>query len=236
MEWKDSIVSPDESHHIYQGKPIYENRFNKVMKFHHPGLAPVEDDTGSYHILLNGEEAYSKRFQRTFGFYYELAAVKSKNGWFHIDQFGNKIYDSYYAWVGNYQDEICTVRDLVGNYFHIDLKGNRLYNENYLYTGDFRDGIAVARLQDGLCIHKDKNGELVHDKKYLDLDVYHKGFARARDNNGWFHINLKGKPIYAERYAILEPFYNGFALIETLNGDKCIINESGHIVHYILKK
>ena len=39
-----------------------------------------------------------------------------------------------------------------------------------------------------------------------------------------------GNPVYAERYLIVEPFYNGFALVTDFLGNKMIINEKGEKV------
>ena len=236
MSWKNTIIASDESHHLLDGLPLYEKRFEWVQKFHEPGLAPVGDQTGAYHIKPDGSPAYSKRFIWVFGYYFNRAGVITEDGWTHIDPDGRFVYNERYVWVGNYQDEVCTIRDSAGNYFHINLYGERMYPENYLYAGDYRDGVAVVRLFKGLCTHINKKGHFVHNKFYIDLDVYHKGYARARDEMGWFHVNQFGNPIYKERFAIIEPFYNNFALVETLDGIKGIINESGHFVHKLQTK
>ncbi len=52
-------------------------------------------------------------------------------------------------------------------------------------------------------------------------------FATAKDENGWFHIDLNGNELYKERYLIVEPFYNGFALVTDFSNNKMIINEKG---------
>ena len=82
--WQTFEVSPDETHHLVDGAPAYDARFLSVLKFHAPGLAPVLDASGAYHIDAEGRAAYSHRFIRTFGFYDGRAAVESKTGWYHI--------------------------------------------------------------------------------------------------------------------------------------------------------
>ncbi|MFX0066758.1 MAG: WG repeat-containing protein [Candidatus Hermodarchaeota archaeon] len=235
MSWKELRVSEDGTHHTLAGKPAYSKRFITVLKFHKPGLAPAEDHTGSFHILPDGTPAYEERFLRTFGFYFDRAAVITKNGWTHINPQGTIIYPARYDWVGNFQDKVCTVR-LKDQYFHIDQNGKLLYPEKYLYAGDFRNGIAVIRKQNGKTAHIYKDGSFVHGKKFIDLDVYHKGFARARDNEGWFHIDLQGESLYKERFLMIEPFYNGFALVHRFDGEVGIINEQGDWIHSILKQ
>jgi trans-aconitate methyltransferase len=69
---------------------------------------------------------------------------------------------------------------------------------------------------------------VVHDQWFLDLDVFHKGFARTRDEDGWTHVDLRGRPAYSRRFAAVEPFYNGQARVERLDGGLEVIDESGH--------
>jgi hypothetical protein len=233
MNLQDISIAKDQTYHLYQGKSFYSQKFSWVLKFHPPGLAPVGDESGAYHITLEGVPAYEQRYIRTFGYYFDRAAVVTNNGWTHIDPTGNVIYNERYSWVGNYQDSCCTVRDSEGYYFHIDLHGKRLYPEHHLYAGDFRDGIAVVRLKNNFCTHINPEGNYFHKIEFKDLDVYHKGLARARDKQGWFHIDLEGNSMYKERFLLVEPFYNGQALVHRYNGQVGIIDEQGTWIHTI---
>ena len=84
--------------------------------------------------------------------------------------------------------------------------------------------------KDGLFRHIDNKGKLINNKEYIDLGVFHKNYATAKDVNGWFHIDKSGSPLYKERYELIEPFYNGFALVTKENNKKQIINEEGKII------
>ncbi len=228
-------VSSDRSHHLLAGKPLYTTRFLQVLNFHSPGMAAVLDDTGAYHIDLNGNAIYTMRYTRCFGFYNGRATVVKDSSWFHILPTGQKLYSQSYSWCGNYQNDACVVKDIQGYYFHIDLDGNPLYNSKYTYAGDFRDGIAVIQKQDGLHTHIYRDGCYVHNKWFEDLDVFHKGFARAKDKRGWCHIDVNGQPIYPERYKMIDSFYNGYACVENQYGARLIIDEHG-VTHTILKE
>ncbi len=229
-DWRSFKVSTDQTHHLASGQPAYEARFLTVLKFHEPGLAPVQDLSGSYHIDENGKAAYENRFIRTFGFYDGLAAVQSTDGWHHILPDGTEHYIERYAWCGNFQQNHSPVRDFEGRFFHLTLEGKRAYLATYKYAGDFHDGYAVVQGDDGLHTHINFQGSLLHKKKFLDLDVFHKGFARAKDARGWFHIDIRGNALYTDRYQNVEPFYNGIARVETNNGALLLIDESGEIV------
>ena len=228
MNWKDIQVSFDSTHFVFDGKPIFDKTFIEVLKFHSPGLAPVKDNSGAYHIDIIGNELYSNRYSRTFGFYCSRASVNDNNLWFHINEKGNKIYSISYLWTGNYQENLCTVRNVHNHYFHIDLQGNRIYTDNYIYAGDYKDGIACVKSIDGLYRHIDNKGKLINDKSFLDLGVFHKNYATAKNNDGWFHIDKQGNEIYKTRYLTIEPFYNGFALVTKFDSEKIIIDEQGH--------
>lgn len=227
MNWKDIQVSDDNTYFTFNGKSIFDKTFIEVLKFHSPGLAPVNDNSGAYHIDVNGNELYKNRYIRTFGFYCSRASVIENNRWFHINEKGYKVYSASYLWTGNYQENICTVRNDNNQYFHIDLNGNRIYENNYVYAGDYKDGIACVKSQDGFYRHIDNEGKLINDKTFLDLGVFHKNYATAKDINGWFHIDKQGNEVYKSRYQTIEPFYNGFALVTTFENEKIIIDEKG---------
>ncbi len=228
--WNDTTVSKDKTYHIYKNNPLYSQRFKEVLKFHHPGLAPVVDSSGAYHINMDGSPAYKERFLRTFGYYEERAAVSSDMGWYHILSDGKPLYPQRYSFCGNYQYQRCVVRDNANRYFHINLKGERVYESNYCYVGDFKDDYAVVRLPSGRCKHIDTHGNFLNNKSFLDLDVFHKGFARCKDQQGWFHSDISGSSIYEQRFNWVEPFYNGQALVETKEGKKKIIDETGSTI------
>ncbi len=217
-------ISIDETHHIKDGKPLYDIRYTRVMSFHN-GIAPVKKDNISYFIDENNNKLFDKTFLQAYGFYENLAAVKDKNGWFHIDINGNDVYSHRYSWVGNFVENRCTVRDFNNNYFHIDIKGNRVYKQNYTYVGDFKYGIAVVMDQNGKSTHIDSQGKILHGKFFDELNIFHKGYAVAKDGGGYFHIDKRGNELYAQRYKKIEDFYNGCALATTFENEKVILNE-----------
>jgi hypothetical protein len=227
MNWQNIKVSSDNTHFLCEGKQIFNKHFIEVLKFHSPGFAPVADNTGAYHIDTKGDAFYSERYTRAFGYYCNRAAVVLNEKWFHINELGMKAYGNSFLWVGNYQEDLCVVRNKNNKYIHLDLNGDKIYNHSYIYCGDFKDGYASVKSMDGLYRHIDTNGKFLNNKAFLDLGVFHKNFATARDNKGWFHINKGGNPIYRDRYIAVEPFYNGFALVTQFDMTKIIIDEQG---------
>lgn len=230
MTWQELTVAPGGTHHLAAGAPAYSERFDEVLKFHAPGLAPVHQAGAAWHIRPDGSAAYARRFQRAFGFYEGLAAVIGPEGWHHIRASGEDAYLQRYAFCGNFQSARCTVRDQGGSYLHITPTGEPAYAERWRYSGDFRDGSAVVQADNGRSTHIDLDGRRLHGRWFFDLDVFHKGFARARDEAGWMHVDVSGDPRYSRRFAAVEPFYNGQARVERLDGGLEVIDESGATV------
>lgn len=229
-DWRDTEVATDATHHLRAGVACYSRRFDHVMKFHAPGLAPVRHGDLAWHIDFRGADAYPYRYKQAFGFYESRAAVETTDGWCHIAPDGVPVDATRHSWCGNFQESRCAVRDESGHYFHIRPDGQRAYQVTHLYVGDFRDGVAVVRCSDDqLCTHITSDGEILHDQRFLALDAFHKGFARARDHSGWFHVNRSGRPAYSTRFADIEPFYNGVALAWTWRGDQVLVDERGAI-------
>lgn len=220
----DIRVSEDGTCFMHNDRMLFNKRFLAVMNFHPPGLASVCDESGWYHITLDGMPLYPGRYKKAFGYYCGRAAVVDIQGYSHIDIHGNKLEsESVYKWCGNYQDKLCVVRDYEDHFFHVDLVGKRIYEENYLYAGDFREGYACVLRPDNEFIHINRFGKPLNGKSFLMLGPFHKGLATAKDKEGWFHINKKGDPLYRNRYDYIEPFYNDFALVEK-DGLKIILN------------
>jgi hypothetical protein len=210
-----------------EGRPLYAERFDEVLPFHAPGIAPVRRGGEAWHIDTSGLPIYSRRFLRTFGFYERRAVVVSAEGWHHILPDGEDLYSERYAWCGNYQGARCTVRDSKGLYRHLDGDGRPAYPRAWRYAGDYREGFAVVQDSDGRSTHIDAAGQVLHGRWFQDLDVFHKGFARAREPAGWMHIDRTGQPAYPRRFAMAEPFYNGQARVERTDGALEVIDEQG---------
>lgn len=228
MSWRSIQVSPCGTHHLDEhGNSAYDERFDEALKFNALGLAPVRRSGQAWHVRSDGLAAYNRRFIRVFGYYEGLAAVVGLEGWHHITIEGADAYARCYAWCGNFQQGRCTVRDYDGTYYHITSEGDAAYADRWRYAGDYRDGISVVQAFDGYSTHIGLDGLFVHGKWFVDLDVFHKGFARARDEDGWMHIDLQGRPAYTRRFQCVEPFYNGQARVERFDGALEVIDEKG---------
>jgi len=230
MNWKDIKISSDNKSFIFEGSRLFDKIFIEALKFHSPWLAAVKDESGCYHIDDYGKGLYKERYTRTFGYYCNRASVLDNEKSFHLTEKGGRAYQTNYLWCGNFQENICPVRDNKNKYFHIDLNGNKLYASEYIYVGDYKDGIACVKTEMGFYKHIDTKGVFINNKNFLDLGIFHKNYATARDEKGWHHIDKNGVELYEQRYLMIEPFYNGFSVVETIEKDKRIIDEYGKII------
>ena len=228
-DWRLLELNFEETEFRVEGKRAL-GPYKRALAFYAPGVAPVEDESGWLHIRPDGSPLYPQRYRRAFGYYCARAAVMDDNGWFHLDLEGNPVYAERRPWVGNFQQDLCTVRDESGAYFHIRPDGSRLYSENYLYAGDYYEGTACVKNNDGLFTHIDLAGKTVHGRYYPELGVYHKGFATAGDESGRFHIDKRGFPAYKQRYLFVEPFYNGAAFAIAQDGKQLVVGENGEVL------
>jgi hypothetical protein len=180
--------------------------------------------------MQHAEITYLQRF----GYYNGYAAVESPEGWFHVDQQDIRLYAQSYRWCGNFQDNFCVVQDEQG-FHHINSEGKRIYKTDYAYAGDFRYGMAVVCQSNGLQSHIDTSGHYVHDQWFLGLDVFHKGIARTQDMQGWFHIDIHGKALYAERYKQVDAYYNNIAIVQKFDGSFIRIDTKGQLANSLTR-
>lgn len=227
VHWSQLIIHPAGTHHIDpRGEPAYAERFDHVLAFHEPGLAPARHQGRAFHIHPDGTPAYAPWFHETFGFYGGLAAVRKDHEWFHIDARGEPAYASRWRWAGNFQNDLCVVQAEDGLFHHVDATGVKRTGP-WQYAGDFREGAAAVRTVDRSARHITTTGAFLHDHAPDALDAYHKGWARARDKSGWYHIDRQGRAAYAQRYRDLEPFYNGRAIAGKFDGSWCLLLPDG---------
>jgi len=233
MNWKEIYLDECSKTFFYQETPLFlDKNIIDALKFHAPGLAPIQDTSGWFHINTQGNPIYVERYQRAFGFYENRATVVSNEGWYHINEDGKRLHSLTYSWCGNFQENRCSVKSKAGRFFHINLLGKSCYADEYQYVGDFKYGFACVMNDAQKFTHINKEGVFLHNNWFKDLGVFHKGFAIASDEEGWFHIDLFGKPIYTHRFALIEPFYNGAAFMKNFDGRRGVIYENGKVIYF----
>ena len=70
--------------------------------------------------------------------------------------------------------------------------------------------------------------KLLKKNDYVDENFY-EGIAVAHTAGKWYHVNLKGNPLYPERYEYARNFYQGIAVVK-LNGKEIFIGTDGRVL------
>ena len=190
-------ISTDNTCHVENHKPIYEQKYINVMNFH-DGIAAVRDESGAYHIDTDGKPTYNRRFIKTFGYYEGLAAAVDESGAYHIDLEGKPAYTARFRWTGNFQGGRCPVRTEDGSYSSIDHSGKQ-HVTGVGYIGDYSEGKTIVRGSRG-CTYADK--ETVPDDCiwHLDCTNYCNGRAFVSEGDGYFLIDEEGNSLDGQRF------------------------------------
>jgi broad specificity phosphatase PhoE len=215
-----------EKGYLVNGNLVFGKRFLRARSFHMPeALAAVADESGAYHIGLDGAPGYPERFLETAGFYEGLAAVRDSRGWFHIRPNGSPAHGRRFRWSGNFQEGRCAVLDCSG-FLHIGPDGTDSYSQRYGYVGDFRGGIAVGHGPEG-AVHLRPDGSPLNACRYRFAEPFHKGYAVVADEAGYYHVDKTGRALHGNRFRRAEPFYNGVALCIDSAGRRVRLRENG---------
>lgn len=211
-----SAISDDFTFHYGESaKPLYDKRFKMVQSFHFPEkvAAVLDFNNQAYHIDINGNSIYAQRFEHTYGFYANRAAVSIKENekfsFFHINILGNRCYKESYDWVGNYTYlpfntlAQVPVRTFDKFYYHINQNGE-IIGGPYLYAGDPNSqGQSIVWDLDGEChiLNSDRSkwgySSLLFKPNniWIDAQLPHKGIAAVKDIHGWYFINNFGEQV-----------------------------------------
>ena len=162
---------------------LFGREFQKAFGFYE-GLACVSDESGFYHILENGKDAYKNRFLWCGNFVEGSCVVQdSKGKYFHIDTFGKPLYKDKFCYVGDYKYGIAVASLENGKCIHILKNGKRLHNKEYELLDQFHKGIAVAKDTKGY-FHIDKLGNELYKQRYAKLEPFYNGKAFGLDFDG----------------------------------------------------
>lgn len=150
MEFAELGIDPKGTHHLSEGVPIYDRRFDAVGPFCFPGLAAVRDASGAYHINFLGEPAYEGRFEWTGNFSEGVAAVRTADDrYHHIDENGNPITFDTYLYATNFSKGSAVVYHETFGATHITTAGEQVYGDWYFDARPFSAGSAAVRDETG---------------------------------------------------------------------------------------
>lgn len=144
--------------------------------------------------------------------------------------------ESCYKQVGGFVEGFATVEMpgrtwMQSKWGHVDAGGKLLYEPCYQSVGEFINGYAVVADFECQFSHIDTSGKQVYSQRYSWAYNFSKeGFAEVLGSKGWGHIDTSGNELYEPCYESVCPFENGFAVVNTKDGKRGIINTKGEFL------
>ena len=177
------------------GTPMCSKSFDHAFGFYE-NRASVEEAGEWYHIVINGEQAYKRRFAWCGNFQEGLCVVREKNGFFHhIKLDGEDAYSKKYLYCGDFKEGNAAVQKNDGRWIHIQTDGRQLNDQSFKELGTFHKGFATAKDQFGW-FHVDKLGKALYNQRYQLTEPFYNELAFCIKMNGkTIRINTKGDEI-----------------------------------------
>lgn len=164
------------------------------------------------HHCMDEVPCYEKRFDNVLKFHEPgYAPVKDKTGSYHIDIFGNPIYDQRFLRTFGFYEGFAAVETELG-WFHILPNGNSVYGERYTWCGNFQEGFCPVRDQVGNYFHINRNGLRPYIQNYRYVGDFKDAIGVVcRDDGTSSHIDAAGNFIHSHWYLQLDVFHKAFA-------------------------
>ncbi len=188
LEFQEGIAAVQDSsgwYHIdLNGKPCYKNRYTRTFGFY-GGRACVIEEMNYFHITSNFERAYPQNYKWCGNYMENVCTVKDfENLYFHIDIFGNPIYNTKFLYAGDFYCGVASVVLENRKFRHITKTGKFLHEFSALFLGVYHKGYAIAKDELGW-FWIDKQGSPITKERFLYLEPFYNGVA--------FGINKENK-------------------------------------------
>lgn len=185
-----------------------KNSFMDVGEFS-DGIALAKDTNDKWgYINKKGEWVIDAKFQELKRFSEGLAAAKKNGKWGYINKKGKWIIDNEYALAGDFLDGLAYVQENPGDKFgYINQKGDYKIKPQFDMASSFINDIALIN-NSGKYGYINKKGKLVIENDYKSASTFYDdgyavvctGDADSSENDEWFVINKKGKPIFDKTF------------------------------------
>jgi hypothetical protein len=159
-----------------------------------------------------------------------IAAVKTENGWFHIQSDGSILYTKVYERVFGFYFNRAVVKEK-DIYYHIGLDGLAAYEDRFFWCGNFQEKVCVVKDFNNKYFHIDLNGKKLYQETYLYTGDFKEGIACACGEEGRYtHIDKKGNLLHNKYFRLLDIYHKGFARAKDEEG-WFHINRNGNSIY-----
>lgn len=177
------------------GKPAYQDRFEKVWGFY-CNLAAAKEPAGWTHVEPSGSRAYAQRYTWVGNFQESLCPVQDRHGFHHILPDGSRPYPENFAYAGDFRDGAAVViSQLDGLSRHITPNGERLHENAFMELDVFHKGYARARDSSGW-FHIRADGLASYSARFNFVEPFYNDIAVAHTlDHQVVRISTKGQII-----------------------------------------
>jgi hypothetical protein len=160
------------------GKPAYQDRFEKVWGFYCKRAA-AKEPSGWTHITPSGERAYDQRYPWVGNFQEDLCPVQDADGFHHIHPDGHRPYSENFAYAGDFRDGAAVVISKIdGLSRHISPSGSRIHDKEFIELDVFHKGFARARDSAGW-FHIKTDGLACYPARFKFIEPFYNDAALA---------------------------------------------------------
>jgi hypothetical protein len=208
------------------GKWILSNEHSKIGEFNKNGTVSAAKSLKGQHlyalISMTGKALtkyqYSELGELSEGLlaakFYSSKADKHKFG--YLNEKGIMVIDYQFAEAQSFSEGMAKIRMIKGRkWSFINKKGAVLIKSRFQTVSDFGEGIALA--DGGILIDKKgtKIGALM-SKKIQPLGKFSDGLLAVKNlEEGYYHVDKTGNPLYTVRYDSITNFQNGIAFVKS---------------------
>ena len=227
-----------------KGKLVLKAEFAGGSRFSE-GLAAVQlrkaDRVG--YIDETGTLVIPSQFDLADPFSEGYAAVMKNRKWGYIDRTGQIVIPIAFDAAELFSGGVAAVAKIqttnVTTFFYINRNGEPLLDKQYLFDTalPFGEGLAPVRSLGQYFRYIDQSGKTVINdpsRPFLSAGVFRDGLApvnlHATDGMRWGYIGKDGKLGVTARFAAAQPFTEGLAAVQMLDGKWGYINTKGSMV------
>lgn len=227
-----------------KGKMITSYYYDDAKMFQE-GLAAVKKNGKWGFIDMRGNEIITLKYRDVHSFSEGLAGVQPDNYWGFINKLGETIIPHEYGDVKMFKEGLSAVRNYWDSkYGYIDHQGNIVIDMIYDVAHSFNEGVAYVEGNNGYYrgyFSIDSKGKKIRDfysnPIFFDSNHWHDdGFHKIEENGKYGLKDLENNAITPIKYDRIEPFSNGFAVVQ-FNNENGFIDKKGaeRIVPYFLQ-
>ncbi|MGE5404328.1 MAG: WG repeat-containing protein [Candidatus Saccharibacteria bacterium] len=192
----------------------------------HEGLALISDPNQQYFINRQGNVAI-KPSGDYFGDFNEGLAFFGLSGKYgYINKSGKQVIKAQFESANKFSESRALVK-LNNKYGYIDHSGKLVIPPTFEEGTDFSEGLAAVKVA-GKWGFINTDGKMVIKPQFYSISYnsFNSGLLDMKSKTGWGYIDKTGKFAIAPKYQSVQPFKDGYGVVET-SKQRLVIDTKG---------